>query len=197
MTWEEAWSNGSTGWDAGQGAPPLIELIENGRLPEGRAFVPGCGSGYDVFNLAEAGWTVQGLDIAPTAVERFCALRDQRGISPDQASITNGDFFEFEAEPFDLIFDYTFLCAIELGRRHDWAEKMESLLARNGVLVTLIFPMGDGFEYEEGPPYRLSPDLVRGVALPYFTCIDMFEPRASHEARAGREMIGLWRKRES
>ncbi len=197
MSWEEAWSEGRTGWDAGKGAPPLVELIGSGRLPKGRALVPGCGSGYDVFNLAEAGWEVDGLDVAPTAVERFKSLREERGISAEKAHITNADFFAYEADPYDLIFDYTFLCAIELERRHDWARKTASLLDDDGLLVTLVFPMGDGFEYEEGPPYRLSPDVVRGVALPYFTCVDVFRPSQSHEGREGREMVALWKKRVS
>jgi len=195
MSWEDAWNAGRIDWDAGGGAPALVEMLDAGELPEGRVLVPGCGSGYDVFELADRGRIAIGIDVSPTAARRFDELRHQRGLSASRASIHVGDFFDYDGGPFDLIFDYTFLCAIDLEMRHRWASKTCELLAENGMLITLIFPIGGDFAYEEGPPYRLSPDLVRGVALPYFTNVEMRAPKASHPGREDREMIGIWRKR--
>ena len=62
MSWEDAWREGRTGWDAGAPAPPLLDYLQERDGQGRRALVPGCGSGYDAFALAEAGWTVQGLD---------------------------------------------------------------------------------------------------------------------------------------
>ncbi|MCZ7685418.1 MAG: TPMT family class I SAM-dependent methyltransferase [Sandaracinaceae bacterium] len=53
MSWEDAWREGRTGWDAGGSPPALIELGARGVLPAGRALVPGCGAGWDVLTLAE------------------------------------------------------------------------------------------------------------------------------------------------
>ena len=45
MTWQAAWEEGRTPWDAGQSAPILPTVLDT--LPNGRALVPGAGSGYD------------------------------------------------------------------------------------------------------------------------------------------------------
>ena len=57
-----------------------------------------------------------------------------------------GDFFEFSPTEgrFDVVFDYTFLCAMPPSLREKWAQKMSKLVKTNtGRLVTLIFPIGD------------------------------------------------------
>ena len=46
--------------------------------------------------VAEAGWTVLGMDIAPTAAQRYESLRDELGLSEAEASVSNADFFSFE-----------------------------------------------------------------------------------------------------
>ncbi len=100
-----------------------------------RALVPGAGSGYECAALAEAGWDVLGLDLAPTAVARAEALWEERqgrenlGEDNGKGRVTYkvGDFYELEGQ-FDLIFDYTFLCALPPDHRPHWAQKMRQLL---------------------------------------------------------------------
>ncbi len=194
MTWENAWIEGRTRWDAGESAPALLKLLADRTLPQGRAFVPGCGSGYDVFTLAEHGWTALGMDIAPTAVERFHALRKERGLSTEQADIINTDFFSFSSEsPFHLIYDYTFLCAIEPDIREKWAEQMSRLLADDGELVTLIFPIRE--DTGEGPPYSMSTELVFGLLEGSFTNLSLDPVEKSHPGREGKEYIARWKKK--
>lgn len=36
----------------GNSSPALLKLIAEGKIPNGRALVPGCGRGYDVVALA-------------------------------------------------------------------------------------------------------------------------------------------------
>ncbi|KAM0333069.1 hypothetical protein ACHAQA_001727 [Verticillium albo-atrum] len=78
-----------------------------------------------------------------------------------------GDFFSDEwleqsglakDTTFDLIFDYTFLCALPLSARPKWAARMASLLRPDGGrLVCLEFPSGKPLT-EAGPPWGLSAD---------------------------------------
>lgn len=42
--WETRWKRGTTPWDLGAPTPILVELLQAGRLPKGRALIPGCGS---------------------------------------------------------------------------------------------------------------------------------------------------------
>ena len=82
--------------------------------------MPGCGAGYDVHCLAGAVDEVVGLDVAPTAAERFHAVRAEAGVPAERARIEVGDFFAFAPDaPFDVIWDYTFLCALEPSQRRD------------------------------------------------------------------------------
>jgi len=196
MSWEEAWREGRTGWDAGGSPPVLRELLERAELPDGRALVPGCGAGYDVLSLASEARVAVGLDLAPPAAERFRALREERGVPAERARIVTEDFFAHRPEePFDLIWDYTFLCALDPSVRGDWAKKVDSLLAPEGELVTLIFPAVDEPPLGQGPPFPLQPAHVRELLEPRFTAVELRPVERSHPGREGMEWLGRWRRR--
>lgn len=197
MSWEQAWVEGRTGWDAGASPPVLHELVASGTLPGGRALVPGCGAGYDVLTLASAAREVLGLDVAPTAARRFEALREAQGVSPDRARIHIGDFFGLApAAPFDLVWDYTFLCALPPERRGDWEAKMRALLADDGELVTLIFPARpEPLNGSDRPPYPLLPEHVQALLADRWTQVELRPVERSHPGREGLEHLGRWRKR--
>lgn len=195
MTWEKAWKEGRTPWDAGDSPPILGELVRGGELPSGRALVPGAGSGYDVLTLATEERRAVGLELSSVAIERFESLREAAGVPAEHAQLVQQDFFEFEPEaPFDLVWDYTFLCAIEPSRRGEWAERIDALLAPEGELVTLIFPVRQG-DPDAGPPYPMSPGLVRELLEPRFEAVHLEPVRTSHPARLGKEWLGRWRRR--
>lgn len=61
-------------------------------------------------------------------------------------------------EKFDLIFDYTFLCALPRELRPAWAKRMSELLAPDGFLVCLEWPLQKSPK-EGGPPHGLSAEL--------------------------------------
>ncbi len=195
MTWENAWQEGRTGWDAGAAAPSLRALLAADSLPGETALVPGCGAGYDVFEFAEAGIDATGLDLAPTAAKRFEALREQLHIAKSAAQIVTGDFFAHEAPDggYDIIWDYTFCCAIQPEQRPDWANKMASLLAPDGELVTLIFPIEAIRENNAGPPFQLTPEQLKAVLEPKFNSTYLEPVTNSHPGREGLEWLGRWK----
>ena len=204
MSWEEAWREERTGWDAGSAAPPLLDYLqeEGAAAPLKRhALVPGCGSGYDVFALAHYGYRTTGLDLAPTAAQRFEMLRGREGLERAQAEIITADFFEYEPESaLDLIWDYTFLCALEPSSRSAWGEKMGALLKPGATLLTLLFPVRRPDdptpvgEEEPGPPYRLHVEHARAALKDRFELIRCERPRRSHEGRADLEQLAEWRR---
>lgn len=201
MGWEDRWKAGQTGWDAGAACPALIDYLKKsgGADAGARALVPGCGSGYDVFALAGAGYRTTGLDLAPTAAERFRTLREEHGLSSTQAEIEVGDFFEFDpGHTFDRIWDYTFLCAIDPRSRDDWARKMREIVSPSGELLTLIFPVdiedSSATTHEDpGPPYRLHPEVVKDLLNPHFEQIALEKVEQSHPGRDGMEWLAKWR----
>ncbi|KAK1750587.1 S-adenosyl-L-methionine-dependent methyltransferase [Echria macrotheca] len=147
-----------------------------------KALVPGCGRGHDVLLLSSFGYDVTGLDVSPASIESakeneklhanddVYALREG---TPFRGSIdwVVGDFFSDETldsslEKFDLIFDYTFFCALPPEARHRWAKRMSSLLHPDGHLVCLEWPLTKNFE-SGGPPWALTPETyVAHLAFP-------------------------------
>ncbi|XP_011085055.1 probable thiol methyltransferase 2 isoform X1 [Sesamum indicum] len=151
--WDKCWQQGLTPWDLGCPAPVLVHLNNTGSLPKGRALVPGCGSGYDVVAIASAERHVVGVDLSDNAIKRATEL-SSRSPNAEHFTFLKTDFFTWcPTQLFDLIFDYTFFCAIEPGLRSQWARKISDLLKPDGELITLMFPVDD---HEGGPPYKVS-----------------------------------------
>ncbi|KAI0012500.1 S-adenosyl-L-methionine-dependent methyltransferase [Xylariaceae sp. FL0662B] len=175
--WEEEW----TPWDRGGPSRALYDLLkENPELfcfPDERvrktALVPGCGRGHDVLLLGAFGFDVYGLDLSPKATEAAKKNAEDAGVrglykreSDVRGSVTwlTGDFFEdawlreagVAGGKFDLIFDYTFFCALPASLRPAWARRMASLLAPDGRLVCLEFP-SEKSPGDSGPPWASPP----------------------------------------
>lgn len=204
-TWEEHWAQNNTPWDQGAPAPSLElllrELTQNPESVRGRrALVPGCGAGYDVFCLAEAGFEAVGLDIAPSAREPFDAARIKSGVEAGSgahhARLLTADFFQSSLEelggPYDFIWDYTFYCAIDRELRDRWKKRMFELLAPGGTLATLLFPVDPSRPPDQGPPFALDPELVTASLGPEFTRLALKKVSESHPDREGKEWLALW-----
>ena len=77
--WEGHWNGDGKGlaegalWDASKSSPALDAVLASGKCGDitknTRAFVPGCGRGYDLVTFIKAGvQEAVGLDLAPSAV---------------------------------------------------------------------------------------------------------------------------------
>ncbi|KAG2003624.1 thiol methyltransferase 1 [Coprinopsis cinerea AmutBmut pab1-1] len=118
-SWDLLWKQNVTPWDAGESQPSLIELIEESGIDfprNGKALVPGCGTGYDVVYLAGAlGLQTFGMDISESAVDAANRYRDASGApGADKVVYLKDDFFKYKVsddDRFDLIMDHTFFCA--------------------------------------------------------------------------------------
>ena len=152
--WEDRWQKEETGWDLGKANPALVEFLEESAstlLEEGikTAIYPGCGSGYDLIEFRKAGFEkVYGLDISPTAMKRFQELYPEA----DGIEYLLADFFSFKGT-FDLLFDYTFACAIQPLQREQWGHKVAELVRPGGYALILMFPL---WLREGGPPFKFK-----------------------------------------
>ncbi|KAL0942259.1 thiol methyltransferase [Colletotrichum truncatum] len=156
--------------------PPPPPTPSQGNISRPTALVPGCGKGHDVLLLADLGYDVLGLDFSPTAIEQakenqktegsgVGSVRRPDGPEPGTVTWLSGDFFSDSwldewgrGRTFDLIFDYTFLCALPPSARPLWATRMTSLLAPKGRLICLEFPSGKPLS-APGPPWGLTPEI--------------------------------------
>ncbi|KAJ7136102.1 S-adenosyl-L-methionine-dependent methyltransferase [Mycena epipterygia] len=194
-TWDQAWNQNITPWDAGGIQPPLREVVQSGEVDfpkTGRAFVPGCGSGHDaIFIASELGLDALAIDISPLAVKN-ATKNIPEGLS---VHFEVHDFFSFtvpEAEKFDLIYDYTFFVAIPPSRRHEWGSQMNALIKPGGYLITLVFPLDP--ETDVGPPWFVRPEHYLGpLGEGWEKVVDRI-PAKSSDTHVGRERLVVWKK---
>eukprot|EP00158_Paraphelidium_tribonemae_P001611 Partr_v1_DN24610_c0_g1_i1_m59915 putative Thiol methyltransferase len=196
--WDSLWKDGITPWNIGQPAPPMLELIEQGVILNGknlRTLVPGCGEGYDVLYLASLPQVASsmGLDISETAVEAI-KTNSSANAKPEhhaKLSIVLDDFFTWNyGEKFDFVLDYTFFCAINPEMRQKWAERQAEIIKPSGQLLTIIFPLGD---FENGPPFAVSVDAYKKLLLGNFKLVqEPYVSRRTVSVRAEREMVAVW-----
>jgi len=207
VVWENMWNKDGglkqgEYFDGSRSSKVFMSVLQKlTPAPGATALVPGCGRGYDVIEMAKVGYNGMGLDIAPTAVESANrhneACLKEAGVASWAGTVTfsTEDFFSLKppGEGFDVIYDYTFLCALDPSQRVQWAETMKKLLKANGELITLIFPLGD---FAGGPPHAMNKELVtslltaQGFEAFYLEAAD---PSLSHAGRGGKEMLGRWR----
>ena len=172
--WEKLWGQdgglpkGSRFDVAGESLPLTAELKRRNHAPRDgmTALVPGCGRAYDALALARHGFDkVVAVDLSPAACE--AAREEISGSSwSGGVQVRCGDFFALDPArdgTYDLIWDNTFLCALEPEVREQWALQMKALLAPGGQLITCVFPIG---EREGGPPFAMSVPLVRALLGP-------------------------------
>ncbi|PON46720.1 TPMT family [Parasponia andersonii] len=192
--WEQCWQQGLTPWDLGTPTPILVHLHRTGSLPKGRALVPGCGTGYDVVAIASPQRYVIGLDISGQAINKALQLTSSQPKS-SHFTFLRADFFTWHpTHLFDLIFDYTFFCAIEPHLRSAWAEKVGDILKPDGELITLMFPIGDHVSVG-GPPYKVSVSDYEKVLHPMgFNAISIVDNELAVGPRKGREKLGRWKR---
>ncbi|KAF4845400.1 putative thiol methyltransferase 2 [Colletotrichum siamense] len=204
-----------------------------------KALVPGCGKGYDVVMLALHGYDVYGLEVSERGADvarqyaaaelpepgeyNFGTYDSVSGAQPGEVKILAGDFFkrDWEAqcasssgddfEGFDLIYDYTFLCALLPEMRKDWARRMQELLSLTGVLVCLEFPLYKDLGMP-GPPWGLrgvywnilaqgGDGLIQEPVVEdaedkslkgAFRRVEYFKPPRSYENGKGTDMVSVW-----
>ena len=97
---------------------------------------------------------------------------------------------------FDLIFDYTFFCALPPALRPDWGRQIARLLCpQNGRLLTFIYPIVPGAPREEGPPYPVTLDDYRSVLEPngiVLTTDGAYASDHTVDVRKGKELVAFW-----
>lgn len=102
--WDRAYRGGrKPGWDSGIVAPDLKRAVEEGAVRPCRTVVLGCGSGTNAVYLAQKGFDVTAIDIAPTALGIAEAKAEKAGV--EVRWLLADVLAPPELKPFDFIFD--------------------------------------------------------------------------------------------
>ena len=163
--WQQRFENKETGWDRGAPSPQLLAWLDSGALEPCRIAVPGCGSGWEVAELARRGFDVVGIDYTPAALKRTQALVSARGLA---AEVLQADVLKYLPDrPFDAIYEQTCLCAIHPDHWVDYAKQIQSWLKPKGNLWAVFMQMIRLGATEEGlvqgPPYHCDINAMRAL----------------------------------
>lgn len=144
-------------WDIGRPSAELVKAVQGGTLKPCRAVVLGCGTGTNAIYLAQQGFDVTGIDIAPTALERAKEKAERAGVQVRWilADVTAPP----ELNPFDFVYDRGCYHGV---RRQNAAGYLTSLrqLTHPGSKV-LILAGNANEERHYGPP-RVKESEIRG-----------------------------------
>ncbi|MGI9241432.1 MAG: methyltransferase [Verrucomicrobiales bacterium] len=192
--WESCYQEGTTPWEKGATAPPLLEYLGGNELA-GQILVPGCGFGHDVRGIAEASpdSEVIGLDISASAIagaEGYQKVGGERYLL--------GDLFDLPPElrrTCDFVFEHTCLSALPPALRSDYVDAFHEALKPGGQVLAIFFltPWDDG-ETPEPPPYGVSTGELDAMFRGKFDLIDEWVPTKQYPGREGRELMRLLRK---
>jgi SAM-dependent methyltransferase len=160
-SWNDNYAQGFCPWDSAAPDPMLVAVIESGSLPVGRALDVGCGTGTNAIWLAQHGYGVLGVDIAPLAIDQ-ANRKLPAGAACRFATL---DFLAQlpEGGPFQLVFDRgCFHVFDDAGERAKFAAQVASVLAPDGVWLSLIGST-EGPARDTGPPRRSVRDVASAI----------------------------------
>lgn len=184
--WDTRYRGGVTPWDAA-GIPQRLHSWLQAHKARLHVLIPGCGKGYEVRAFAEQGHDVVAIEFSDAAIE---AARRELGALCER--VRKADFFAFEAEPFDLIYERAFLAALPRRLWPQWAARIAELLRPGGELA--------GFFYfddnQRGPPFGISQERLAGLLQDFRLVDDQgIPPEESIPVFQGKERWQVWRRR--
>lgn len=160
--WNESYASGELPWDTGEPEPLLVEFVTAGRVRPTQTLEIGAGTGTNALWLAERGFDVLGIDVAPLAVERATAKLNGRALRCRFAAL---DFLAGTPEggPFSFIFDRgCFHVFDEPEERARFAAQVAAAIAPGGIWLSMIGST-EGPQREVGPPRRSAREVTLAI----------------------------------
>ena len=185
--WDLRYDAGFAPWETTEVPAQLRAFVECSARPRS-VLVPGCGAALDVRFLAERGWDVVGIDFSHEALAR---ARSQLG--PHVNRVRYGDFFaRLPGEPFEVVYERAFLCALPRRLWPQWAERVAEVVEPGGTLAGYFyFDAG-----ERGPPFPLRDQgQLDALLLPSFERLEDAPVGDSVDVFRGKERWQEWKRR--
>lgn len=176
--WNGRYLEEDTPWDSGLRSRELARVLDEQGIEPCRAVELGCGTGTNAVFLAERGFDVTGIDLAPAALARAREKAEAAGVQVEfiEADVSR---FELDLEPFDFLFDrgcYHCVRRVDL----DGYCRAVSRLTRPGT-IALVLTGNINEQSEEGIP-RVHEHEIRDELDELF---DIQSIRAFHFEDAG------------
>ncbi|MGZ3803036.1 MAG: class I SAM-dependent methyltransferase [Pseudobdellovibrionaceae bacterium] len=178
------------GWNLGEPAEALKDMLPRLKLPKSRVLVLGCGEGHDAAFFAQAGHVVTAVDFSEEAIAR---AKKNYGSLPGLHFLKQ-DVFKLDQsfqKSFDLVFEHTCFCAIDPSRRQELVKVWKQVLHDQGQLMGIFFTMYK----KQGPPYGSSEWELRQRLKDAFQFIFWGRWQKSRPNRQGKELFVFAQKR--
>ncbi len=183
--WESRYRDHIIPWDAGK-VPAALQAFAHTLAPRTRILVPGCGSAYEAAFLHKRGFDVVAIDFSAAAVEVA-----QKNLDPFGHIVRLADFFAFDAgQPFDVIYERAFLCALPRTLWARYAVRCAELLSPNGVIAGFFFFA----DTPRGPPFGTSEAELNARLGERFERIDDRGVADSIAIFQGKERWQVWQR---
>jgi SAM-dependent methyltransferase len=160
--WNERYVAGTLPWNTGRPDEVLVAFVRSGAVAPGRTLEIGTGTGTNARWLAEQGFDVLGVDVAPRAIEQ--ARGKLAGPAAARCRFEVNDFLgEPPPGPFAFVFDRgCFHVFDDAADRARFAAHVARVLAPDGVWLSLIGST-EGPPRDVGPPRRSARDIAAAV----------------------------------
>lgn len=183
--WESRYRDNIIPWDAGT-VPASLQEYARSLSPGARVLIPGCGSAYEAAYLSGKGCDVLAIDFSPAAVEA-----SRKNLAGFGDIVRLADFFDFDfGQPFDVIYERAFLCALPRKMWSGYAARCAQLLKPNGVIAGFFFFA----DTPKGPPFGTSQAELDALLKPQFDRLDDQPVADSIAVFAGKERWQVWRR---
>ncbi len=144
--WDKIYSSyplDELGWELGKPRPTLVEYVEKGLIPKGKALDLCCGAGTNTIYLAQSGFEVTGIDISKTAIEIAKKKAQQAKVN---INLLNESFIDlpFNDEQFDFVFDMGCFHHVEVEERPKFIAGVHRVLKKGGVYMLTCFSYKNG-----------------------------------------------------
>ena len=171
--WNDSYREGNLPWDTGRPSSELGRVLSQNSIQPCRALELGCGTGTNSVWLAQQGFEVTGVDVAPLAVERAEQRARAAGV---KARFLVADVLHLPAldGPFAFFFDRGCYHAVRRSAPEQYAPAVARQLASGGRGLILA---GNAREpHDPGPPV-VSEEQIRDELGVAFEILDLHEFR--------------------
>lgn len=142
----------------------LAQLVEAGRVRQGRAIDLGCGVGREAIYLAQHGFDVTGVDTSPTAIRMAELAAAREGVRVMFVVDDLTDLRHVEGK-FDLLVDYGALNDLNRVQRDAYMESVFPLADEGSQFVLMCFDNklpADEVEERFGALYEIERFATKG-----------------------------------
>jgi len=156
--WNQRYETGDVPWDSGKPSAELIRVLREWDIRPSRALELGCGTGENAVYLAQQGFEVTALDVAPLAVERAEAKLRSAAV---QVRLFTADVLALPdlGPRFPFVFDRGLYHVLRQSNLQDYLRTLERVCAPGGWYLTLAGNANDPVTAEHGPPRVKAQEL--------------------------------------